>query len=198
MLTTIDIENQIKDYKMTQIKFKDYNTEFKLRAPFFMMAFQKFVNTNNRVPGHDEFVAAYKLYNRAFFATIDGYTTFALECRARRAYPSLIRDLHFTALLQENGIDVKYDLEADLKGIDQTITYKGEEFYVHCFVNTRASQVNREIKNYRHNFKGNHLDLPLDLDSSDAKTVGVFKLYSVKHIEKLKQMMEQKINGGKL
>ena len=113
-----------------------------------------------------------------------------LEARLRRTYPSFVRDVHFGALLRERGLDVSYGRDQDVRGgVDQIIKYGGLTFHIHCYVNTRIGRMGRRIKNRRHDFRGIHLDVEMDLGAESAKSVGDFFLYSDDHVDYLIKLM---------
>lgn len=194
MLTSKQIEEQISQYWLTPLKVRDDRVEFRMKIPYFMTAFNRYVKERNKIPSPDQFYAFYTSINYEFFQKIQGdiRAVIGIEARAKRAYPSMIRDVHLTALLKENGMDVVYDESMDVnEGVDQIINYKGQKFYVHCFVKTKRSESARNMKDGRHEFTGKHIDLPLDLDARDVNTnIGDFRLYSKKHIDALVKTMD--------
>lgn len=108
-----------------------------------------------------------------------------LECRAKRAYRSLVREEHciirMSEIMPKYGFTVKYDNEDDWKkGIDVTIVDHrlNREHYVHLFVDSPSSRKHRQSKAHRgegRDFTG-HVDLPYNKD--EGKKVGDFYLYS--------------------
>jgi hypothetical protein len=112
-----------------------------------------------------------------------------LECRAKRAYRSLIREEHCIQRMQElypeHGIDVYHDSEDDWKkGIDVTLTdhETGRIQYVHLFVESPSSRKHLESKKTRGEGRdfSNHLNFPFVRDK--GKRVGDFYLYSDEQI----------------
>jgi hypothetical protein len=117
-----------------------------------------------------------------------------LEARAKRAYPSFVRDIHLDALLREKGLQVSYDQEVDIVGgVDHKVTYEGETFHVHGYVGTNRGRFGRRVKNRRHKFRGVHIDMALDLGARTTKKVGDFFLYSKEDIDNLVKEMEKKV-----
>ena len=112
--------------------------------------------------------------------------------RLKRAYLSFIREYHLGFLLHKYFDDVVYDVKADILGVDYMIYYKGVKFNIHAFVDTEGGRYWRSIKNGRHNFKGEHIDLSINL--SRGNRVGKFILYTDDHILKLKSVMDSKID----
>jgi hypothetical protein len=76
----------------------------------FVDIFIAFLNSN-KIPSQDEFVEKYLKSNseRLFGIISNQRLKLALEARLRRAYPSLIRDIHLQALLREKGFTSAYD-----------------------------------------------------------------------------------------
>lgn len=200
MLSTKEIEEHIAKYNLKFPKTRDERVEWGLRFPMFVSTFLKMIDQNGIVPSQDEFVERYFSDNAGELAhklTSPQLKT-GLEARLRRTYPSLVRDLHFAALLREHGLNVVYDSATDIEsGVDHVIEYKGTKFNLHCYAKTAAGTYSRRMKNRRHKFTGFHLDVPLDLQSDRTRKVGDFFLYSEKHIESLIVEMESKLGDAK-
>lgn len=196
MLSTHTIEEQLRNYRLEPMKVYVEECEHRMSLPYFMTAFNSFINVSKRIPSQNEFVAYYFMLNKAFFAK-QNYTNEQKQgiiARIIRSYPSLIRETHFTALLAESGMKVVYDESMDVdKGIDQVVEFMGERFFIHCFVQTPGSRRHRRMKDKRHNFGKNNIDLVFDLHSPDVRQIGPFKLYSERHIEYLKNAMRSEL-----
>jgi len=163
----------------------------------FVDTFKRMLNENNQIPSQNEFVESYFKENAQVI--LDKITSkqlkLGLKARLRRTYPSLVRDVHFEALLRERGLNVSYNLELDIRaGVDHTIKYRGQTFYIHCYVNTRAGRLGRKIKNRRHDFTGIHVNIELNLGAESSKSVGDFYLYSDHHIDYLIDFMQTEIS----
>jgi hypothetical protein len=198
MLSSKEIEKQIEKYQLKFLQVRDERIEWLLKFPMFVPTFLKLVEQNNFVPSQDEFVERYLADNAAELAqqlTSPQLKT-GLEARLRRTYPSVVRDLHFEALLREHGLDVVYNPATDIQGgVDHMIKYKGTTFQLHCYTHTRAGQYARRVKNRRHKFQGIHLDVQMELGSDWARKVGDFYLYSDKHVESVIAEMESKLRN---
>lgn len=108
-----------------------------------------------------------------------------LECRAKRAYRSLVREEHCITRMSEimpaEGFEIMYNNEDDWKkGIDVTIRdlELDREHYVHLFVDTPLSRKHRKDKAFRGEGRdfSTHVDLPFVKEK--GKKVGDFKLYT--------------------
>lgn len=193
MLGTKEIEEQIKDYSLKFIPVRDHRVEWALKFPMFVDTFNLMLKENNRVPSQDEFVERYFRDNAAELTDVLSNSKLreGLEARLRRTYPSFVRDVHFGALLRERGLDVSYGRDFDVcAGVDHIIQHRGLTFHIHCYVKTRAGRMGRRIKNKRHDFRGIHLDVEMDLGAESAKSVGDFYLYSDEHVDYLIELME--------
>jgi hypothetical protein len=96
-------------------------------------------------------------------------------------------------VLNKHFKKVIYDEQVDIAGIDYVIYYRGRKFNIHAFVNTENGKYWREIKNGRHKFRGEHLDLPMDLDK--GKRCGKLILYTDEQVEALKKEMDKVIKA---
>ena len=196
MLTTKEVEEQIKDYPLKFIPVRDQRVEWKIKLPMYVDTFNLMIKENNRIPSQDEFVERYFQDNAAKVANVISNSQLkkGLEARLRRTYPSFVRDVHFGALLRERGLDVSYGRDLDVcGGVDHIIKYRGQTFHIHCYVSTRRGRMGRRIKNKRHDFRGIHLNVEMDLGRESAKSVGDFYLYSDKHVDHIIEKMEQSL-----
>jgi len=109
--------------------------------------------------------------------------------RLKRAYLSYVREYHLGYLLKKHFKKVIYNERLDINGVDYVIYYHGVKFNLHAYVNTENGRYWREIKNGRHKFHGEHLDIPMDLDK--GKRCGKIILYTNDHINKLKKEMDK-------
>jgi len=190
VLSSKEIEEQIKHYALKFIKVRNQRVEWETKFPMFVDTFNLMLRENNRVPSQDEFVERYFRDNAAQLTNLTEQMKKGLEARLRRTYPSFVRDVHFGALLRERGLDVSYDRDMDVcAGVDHIIKYSGLTFHIHCYVNTKIGRMGRKIKNRRHDFRGIHLNVEMDLGSDSAKVVGDFYLYSDKHVDYLIERM---------
>lgn len=157
----------------------------------FVDTFNLLVKKNRKIPSQDEFVIEYFHQNTVSLADLTESMKKGLEARLRRTYPSLVRDVHFGALLSERGLDVSYDQNVDVAaGVDHVVKYKGLTFHIHCYVNTRIGRMGRRIKNRRHDYRGLHLDIEMDMGAESADSLGDFFLYSNEHVDYLIDLME--------
>jgi len=190
-LSSKEIEEQIKDYSLKFLAIRDPRVEWGTKFPMFVDTFNLMLKENNQIPSQDEFVERYFRDNAAELRKVlTESMKKGLEARLRRTYPSFVRDVHFGALLRERGLDVSYGRDQDVRGgVDQIIKYRGLTFHIHCYVSTKRGQIGRRIKNRRHDFRGIHLNVEMDLGAESAKSVGDFYLYSDEHVDYLIELM---------
>lgn len=196
LLSSKEIEDQIVNYELIFSQIRDQRIEWKIPLPMFLDTFEKIFDESNRIPTQAEFVDGYFSDNSLSLQNIlsNPSLKMGLEARLRRTYPSFVRDAHLGSLLREKGLAVKKDRDLDvLGGIDFTIEYKGQAFYIHCFTSTRYGRYGRRVKEKRHEFKGIHLDVEMNFDSDLVKRVGDFRLYSEKHVEKIIEAMDSEL-----
>lgn len=151
-------------------------------------------------PTQDEFALGFFFTHKKDGAKLftDEYRE-AWERRARVAYPSLVRDLHFFFLLSEynerhNVFDrVDYDPQMDIKnGVDAIIESGDKTYYVNLYVDTSKSQRFVEQKKSHRHPSNNAIELHLTVSRNDSrnKNVGDFWLYSEEHIEDMISEMD--------
>lgn len=119
-----------------------------------------------------------------------------LKARLYRAYPSLVRDLHFIPLFAEGGFDIRYDRNMDIEqGVDAVVHNEGLKWCLHCFVYTPAAVEYRAAKTLRHaedkDPTHRHLNMPLHLDDGHATKRGDFYFYSPWHFGRLRRFMNE-------
>ena len=108
----------------------------KVRLGPMVVPFYLFILLYQRTPTPEEFFRQYQLcYDRDLYNLESGSKAKEEDIRPRvyRAYPSLIRDIHFWAIASEDSRfdDVKYSTEMDYHhGVDLIIKKAGFEFAV--------------------------------------------------------------------
>lgn len=196
--TLQDIEGQLSKLAFTPSNIRSEKIEYQTSLPYFMTSFNDFLRVNKRIPSQNEYIDNYLRTNGQYLSSLNltPDDMEAVKARATRAYPSLIRDLHFTSLLQYEGYNPIYDEDADVNGgVDQIIDMYGTPVYIHCFTGTNRAMQDRERKEHRHNFNGVHIDLPLDMNGSNSKRIGNFIVYSDKAVRQLDGLIANAMRG---
>lgn len=178
-----ELENILKVYKINKIN--SISTEDK-SLPFMLTTFRELIK-NEIPPTQEEFLLTFKQR----YPDLKGIVS-----RLKKAYLSYIREYHLGFLLLKYFDEVIYDEETDILGIDYIIVYKNTKFNIHAFVNTKNGRYWRRIKNKRHTFVGEHIDIPLNLNK--GKRVGKFILYTDENIKSLKKKMEKIIETNRI
>ena len=179
-MKTEELENILSKYKISKPGAKVEEVENR-SLPFMLSTFRCLIK-NNIPPTQDEFIKAFK----------DKYPDLkfrGIVSRLKRSYLSYIREYHLGFLLRDHFKKVIYNEKLDLLGIDYIVYYRRRKFNLHAFVDTESGRYWREVKNDRHQFKGNHIDIPMDLSS--GKRVGRIILYTDDHIFALKKRMNE-------
>ena len=120
----------------------------------------------------------------------------AWKRRLELAYPSFVRDLHFTLLLQEYNKEhqvfdsVTYSIEDDIQGADIVVRKDGEEFHINCYVDSKKSKkFLKQKKEYRQEQTGaEQIFLPMKMGGSNATQIKLSDgngmwLYDASHIQ---------------
>lgn len=197
-ITSTEIFDTVHDYDIPiwDIRLEEIENDYKL--PVFITAFYDFIILNQTIPTSDEFFNYYLDYNSPFFM-VNHYPTYlmiGLKARCYRLYPSLIREFHFTKIVQECLSDYKviYNMKLDIyEGIDLMIIKDDNYFGVNLFVSTYHSKQFRKAKKSRHTTFDNvtYVDSPISLSGSDTIKCGKFILYGYNHYH---QLLNQLIN----
>lgn len=194
-----------KDISNIKLKFYDKRSEYiewGINLPPFINTFDMLLDEYKRLPTQKEYVEGYiDRYKEYLDSKVSTSDYRALEARLRRAYPSIVRDLHFRTLLKYTDIfdDYSYSKLDDLKyGVDFSVKYKYNLFYLHCYIGTKKSLDAKKIKDKRKfAYKltdGEHINVILYFDDDKTKKVGDFFLYSKKHLYDIKRKMESIID----
>jgi hypothetical protein len=181
-LTYQDIQDQIIEYHLNFIDVIDEDIEWKTSIPMFVTTFYKSIEEFKKIPTQQGYWDYYKTLNEIWFAenNLSEEKLIALKARAFRAYPSLVRDIHFSKYLQSNleGVKVIYNEILDIEhGIDLLLINNKNIFALNLFVNLNRSLFARQKKHYRHTKFGNviYKDVEINLRGSDV--CGQFYLY---------------------
>lgn len=199
-VTKKSIEDQIRKFPYTgQGRKKDARVEYGVRLPMYAKVFYANVFFLDRIPSPEEFMESYLSQTCFSESTVEGHVTFidersrkytldkeAIIARGLRAYPSLLRDLHFYVTLVESGKfeNVSYSTEKDFQGTDVTVVHNGKEYGVALFVDTARSRDFKQRKEGRHDedYKS-VICLPIDMSYGGLKAkVGDYYLYTPAHI----------------
>jgi hypothetical protein len=188
------IIDSIKEYKLSFPKKRDILVEWNLRLPTFINSFYKYLYNNNDILNQKDFFDYYMYDNKTYFDynNFDSEILSAVMARVYRAYPSIVRDLHFNVLACEQlkGSTVLYNRKLDIEeGIDLLIKEKNSIYAVNLFTETPNSRIGREKKENRHKpFKNvNYIDLPISLN--DVNRFGDFFLYGESQLDKIKKII---------
>jgi len=172
------LEKIISGYKISKPKFRGEEVENK-SLPFMLSTFRELIK-DEVPPTQEEFI-------NTFRTKYPDLKLRGIVSRLKRAYLSYVREYHLGYLLKKHFKKVIYNEKLDINGVDYVIYYRGVKFNIHAYVNTENGRYWRGVKNGRHNFRGEHLDVPMDLDK--GKRCGKIILYTDDHVNKLKEEM---------
>ena len=159
--------------------------------PFYMY----FIKTGGKMLSQSKFLDKFISFYSENSSYVQSHSSLPekgmIKNRLYRAYPSLVRDLHFLALCYDSGLfdRVEYSLRKDITDdTDLSVWKNGVEIKVSLFVNTRASQEWRKTKENEANDKEwNRVMITIDLESSKsaANKKGHYNLFGEEHIKGL-------------
>ncbi len=185
-----EIESEILSFKLSFDKLKDYDVEWKMSPPSFIMPFYDYLVKNRSIPTQEAYGIHYLNMNKGFFEEkkYDEKTNKALKARLDRTYPSLVRDVHFALYVKSKSehSEVIYNEDLDLKeGIDLLIVFYEKFYAVNLYTDTGRAHAGRYKKKFRHiPFDNvNYIELPVKL--KDANKKGDFFLYGENEFNRL-------------
>lgn len=127
------------------------------------------------------------------------YNEEGVKARVFRTYPSLLRDFHFYILCYDSKLfdKVEYSFLTDIKeGIDLMIEYKGVNFAISLFVDTKRSKEYKKKKYKRHDYS-NFKEICIAINPFDRKNyIGDYALYRKHHIQEMLLEMNKEFNEG--
>ena len=198
------IKDQIKSNKMIFFPVRSFLAERyspKIKDEknnyTFVHVFYNYIINNHKIPNQEEF------YNEVHnvFSDDENYISLqerdgfidGFKARVYRTYPSLVRDLYLNKLLSENGYNVIYNIELDVKKKIDTLLIIDDKYYgIGMFVDTTRSRERRKDKLSKLDKFDNveYVDLPIIIDEH-CETVGEIWLYTKYHIEKLMGVLKK-------
>ena len=173
-----ELESIISGYRINKPKFRGEDVENK-SLPFMLSTFRELIK--------DEVPPTQEVFLNTFKTKYPDLKLKGIVSRLKRAYLSYVREYHLGYLLKKHFKKVIYNEKLDISGIDYVVYYRGIKFNIHAYVNTENGKYWREVKNGRHKFYGEHLDIPMDLDK--GKRCGKIILYTDDNVNKLKREM---------
>ncbi len=190
-LSSEEIENQIKSYRLTFSQIRRNDVEWGMKFPMFVPPFYSYILKIGRVPNQKEYWNNYIFENKPFFnaSTLTSDQMAGLEARVFRTYPSLVRDLHLGVKLKKSGVfnDVYYNEVIDIQyGIDLVVLKNDKLLGLNLFTNTRTALHARVKKEYRPKKPVNFKCIEIPIEFRGSKVCGDFFLYSEREIEIIK------------
>lgn len=194
-ISYLDIEYRIKSINLHFPSVKNrYVENFNFAPDFFIYYMYYFLKIKERVPSQDEFINFYitnskeNLKSRFFIKKYKARDLLeGLKARLYRAYPSLIRDFHFSLYLKEQTkYNVLYNYELDIKkGVDILLD---DKYAIHLFTNTRRANYYRDKKyDYHPNDEYIHINVPIDF--KNCKRIGSFFVYGDNELNKINSIV---------
>ncbi len=204
MNSCLEIEKQIVNYRLHFSRVKDADIEWRFQPPPFVSSFLVLIEKEQKVPTQAEFCDHYVRSNQGVLASefAERWSSestridkgLALIARLERAYPSFVRDLYFLALLRENGIFAEYRPVVDVEnGVDLVVHARDITLFIHVFLATERAKRGRALKDRRHVYAGNHVDIVIRPE--ECKKVGAFWLPSLVHVAQVKERLRE-ISGA--
>lgn len=172
-------------------------------APSFTQTFHDMLLENQAMPTQTAFVNHYmkvndaeimarlrKSYRKAEEKDFQELLKKGLIYRARRTYPSLVRDVHFSMKLKELGWDVFWHPDVDVEYKIDLVVKNGDTLYgVALYTNTKNGVEQRARKNKEHSMPDMFVPVEFPIDLSDGQAVGDFLMYGPNQIESLSKLV---------
>ncbi len=203
LLSAEKIEEQVKIIEYNgQGKPQNFESE-KAKLPPFIQVFYYLFFRHLKIPSEKLF---YDTYVEWLGGIIDGniivenqkFNAEGIKYRLIRAYPSLIRDLHFLYLLQESKRfeSVEYSLRLDYyNGLDIKLNYLGKEIYVSLFIDTTRSVYYKRVKTTKRHDYSAVIEITFNVDFDSLTKFGNIYLLNNAHVDLLEERLIYSISN---
>lgn len=181
-ISTSDIEFIIQDQDFNINQYKNsvkLQAEWKKAMPLINVSFHYHLLRDENIPTLDEFIQDYERDNHFFIKLISDELYTGIKYRLVRAYPSLVRDVHFVSTVRELGYEAIHTLQLDLNGIDAVVYVDTHNLLFRLFFDSKKSRKYCKNKKKMHDLD-NCVDMPLN--ARNARTVGGIYLYKPEDI----------------
>ncbi len=200
-LTSKDIEQQISLIRYSPSTYGKSDLIENTRMPPYIQVFYYLFFKELRIPTFDAFVQTYKEWiskpNMDSYLEQHALTMDAITARMNRTFPSLLRDVHFLYLLDEDGFfeNVNYSMEKDyLNGIDISFNKNSQEYYISLFIDTSRAKYFKKKKTHRHGVNSS-IEIELNVDFNSLSKRGDIYLLNNQHIKLLKEILTDYAKG---
>ena len=176
-IKTSDIEQMLSAVNFDTgdlLRSSSHRFEGKRAIPMMTVSFHHHIFEKGMVPSPEEYLSEYEDENKFFLATIHEDDISGVRHRVMRAYPSLIRDVHFICECREMGHQAIRTVMDDISGVDARIPMGESEIKVRLYYDSPKSRSHKK-KAFSHIMGPDHYDL--GLKKGDCLKVGDFMLY---------------------
>ena len=142
--------------------------------PMMAIGFHRHLDESGTIPTFEEYMRDYEVENRDTIASIGGMD--GIRHRVARAYPSLVRDVHFVASVRECGVPARRTLRMDLSGVDAIVGTGEGEVPIRLYFSSAASKRHKLAKAVFHEQVSDIVDV--GLTPSVSIESGGIRLYS--------------------
>lgn len=150
--------------------------EGKRAIPMMTISFHRHLFDSGVVPDPDEYLSEYEDENSHFLSSIGEDDMMVIRHRVMRAYPSLVRDVHFVCGCREMGVHAIRTVRDDIAGVDARVPVGDREVKVRLYYDSPRSRAHRMMKAFAHVMGPDHYDL--GLSRTNCLRIGDFLLYS--------------------
>jgi len=150
--------------------------EGKGAIPMMTISFHRHLFENGMIPSPDEYVEEYEKENNDFMMMVGGDDVEGVRHRVMRAYPSLVRDVHFVYCCRDMGCHAIRTVRDDISGVDARIPVESGDVKVRLFYDSPRSRSHKMMKAFSHIMGPDHFDL--GISKRDGVMRGDFILYS--------------------
>lgn len=143
-------------------------------VPMMAISFHRHLIESGNIPSFQEYMDRYEDDNRDTIASLGGPE--GLRHRVARAYPSLVRDVHFVSAVRELGVPATRTLRMDLDGVDALVGSGDDGVPVRLYFASPQSRRHKLAKAVFHEQVSDIVDV--GLTRAVSISAGGIRLYS--------------------
>ena len=187
------IEEQISKYKLQYKNIYIDRIENGIELPKFAECIWNHIIKYQKIPTQSDFYLEYVKNNKNKIdkLNLNNEEKDGLKYRMYRSYASFVRDcilsLELKEELSKEEVEVRYNLNLDLKGIDIVLVYRERIYGLRCYVDTKRSKYYKLLKSDRNpNWENiQYIDMPCPIGGRRHK--GEVWLYGDRDIDNIKK-----------
>jgi hypothetical protein len=186
------VESWLSQYNLWFIRQINETVEKGMDLPMFVYAFYRYLYKQKCLPTQEQLYQEYIKHDYFKGKNLSEDIMIGIKARLLRAYPSLVRDIHFAFYVKEKNpnITALYSMNLDVKeGIDLLLLKDSKYYGVNLYTDTPRGKEARSWKTKRHEpfYNVQYIEFPVKFEESHR--CGKFNLYGETEYNKLMELI---------